>query len=136
MAQYGSNSITISFDDSGGSLRDMSNYIREFNGVTLEAILAESQAFGDSWFEAVATGMKKVEDITIGGYYDDTASTGPNVVFNAVGNTTTRTLTVAWGGGKSTSVETVIQKYGRIPVLNDLTKFSVTVRPTGLVTEV
>lgn len=135
MAQYGSNSITIQFDDSGGTLRDMSNYIREFNGVAIEAILAESQAFGDSWFESVATGMKKLDDITLGGYYDDTSSTGPNAIFNAVGNTTTRTIKVTWGNSVYTQVENVIQKYSRIPVLNDLTKFSVNLRPTGAVTE-
>lgn len=135
MAQYGSNSIVIQFDDSGGTLRDVSNYIREFNGVSIEAVVNESHAFGDAWFEAVASGVKKVDDIVLGGYYDDTASTGPDAIFNAPGNTATRTFKVTWGSTKTTQVECVIVKYARIPGLNELSKFQVTIRPTGAVTE-
>lgn len=136
MTQYGSNQIALQFDDSGGTLRTISNYIRTFNGIELEAIIQESHAFGDAWFESVATGVKKGSDITLEGYYDDAGTDGPNLLFNAVGNTVTRTFTATWGGGKSTSFECVIVKYARQPVLNELTKFQVTLRPTGLVTEV
>ncbi len=135
MAQYGSNSVIIQFDDSGGTPRDMSNYIRSFNGFTLEALMQETHAFGDSWVESSPTGVNKAEDITISGYYDDTSSTGPNVVFNAVGNTTTRTLTVTWGNSKTTSGEMRIVKYSRLPKLNELTGFSVVLRPTGTMTD-
>lgn len=134
MAQYGSNSLVIEFHDSGGTLRDMSNYVREFNGVTKEALLQESHAFGDAWFESAFTGMSKLDDVTMGGYYNDAASTGPDVIFNAIGST--RTLKVTWGSTKTTSVSTVIKKYARMPVLNELHKFQVIVTPTGQPTEV
>jgi hypothetical protein len=135
VAKYGPDDLVIEFDNSGGTLQNMSQYIREINGVEIEAILTDSHAFGDTWHEALAVGVSKVGDITLKGFYDDTASTGPDVIFNAVGNTTTRTLKVTWGNTKTTSVETIIKKYSRMPKLDDLTGFEVILQPTGAVTE-
>lgn len=133
MAQYGSNQVVIMFDDSGGTPQDMSAYVREFNGVTIEAILNETHTFGDSWFKSKATGMKKGDDVVWGGHYNDTASVGPDAVFNAPGDE--RTASVTWGGSNETSAEMVIVKYARLPILNDLTKFQVTLRPTDEISE-
>jgi hypothetical protein len=135
VANYSSKDLVIQFDDSGGTLRTMTQYIREINGVKVEAILADSHSFGDTWFETLATGLKKMGDVTMGGFYDDTSSTGPDAVFIGIGNTTTRTLTLTWGGTKTTSVETVILSYERTAKVGDMTMFQVVVRPTGTVTE-
>ena len=89
MSQYGSNALRIDFDNSSASPINMSNYIREFNGMSIEALLQESHAFGDTWFESTWTGIKKLDDIVLGGYYDDTATTGPEAIFNALGATRT-----------------------------------------------
>jgi hypothetical protein len=136
MAKYGSGSLVIEFDNSGGSLVDMTQYVLEVNGVKISAILEESHTFGDTWFESLATGLSKLDDINIKGFYDDTATTGPNAIWNAIGNTTTRTIKFTWGGSKTTSVETIIMDYARLPKRGELTKFEVTLRPTGTVTEV
>ena len=139
MAKYGSNSLTIQVDSTeGGSLSDISNYITSINGVEVEAVLAESHAFGDSWFEHLATGLRKMNPVVLGGFYDDTASTGPNAIFVGVQDSPadqTRTLQITWGGSKTTTVEVWIQKYSRMATRNELTRFEVTLQPTGAVTE-
>ena len=114
----------------------MSQYVQEIGGIEIEALTEDSGGFGDSWEEVLATGLKKVGGLTIKGIYDDTATTGPNVIWNAAGNTTSRTLKVTWGGSKTTSVETIITKYVRAPQRGALTKFEVTLAATGAVTEV
>lgn len=112
----------------------MSQYILEINEMTVEALLEQSDTFGDIWMEQLATGSKRASPVTLKGFYDDTAATGPDVIFNAIG--ATRTLKITWGGSKTTSVETIIQTYKRMPTRGELTKFEVTLIPTGVVTEV
>lgn len=139
MAKYGSPSIVIQVDDSGGVVRDVSQYILEEVAVAIEALLEESHAFGDSWREFLATGLRQLGDITFGGFYDDAATSGPHVVFSGVHDapaTATRTITVTWGGGKTTSFEALIKSYTRRAVRGALTKFTAVMSPTGAVTEV
>lgn len=139
MAKYGSNSLRIDFDDSSGVPQNMSNHIRTFNGVRVEAIVEESHAFGDAWFESLASGLRRMQDVELGGNYDDTAATGPDVIFNAVFSApgdATRTFKVTWGGTKTTTVETLIMAYERQATVGELTNFTVVLRPSGAVTEV
>lgn len=138
MAKYGSNSLAISFDDNGGIPVVMTQYITEINEVDIEALLEESHSFGDAWFEHLATGIRKMNPVTLSGFYDDAATTGPDAIFNAVASNpaqATRTLLITWGGAKTTSVECLIQKYSRGARRNQLTRFTVILQPTGSVTE-
>jgi hypothetical protein len=138
MAKYGSNSLSVSLDNSGGTPVAMTAYITAINAVTVEALLEESHSFGDSWFESLATGMRRMSPVEISGIYDDTSSTGPDAVFNSPASapsTSTRTLLITWGGSKTTSVETVITSFTRGATRNELTSYSVTLTPTGTVTE-
>lgn len=138
MAKYGSNSVTINVDNSGGTPVDMSQHVLEINGIEIEAILEESHSFGDAWFESLAVGLRRMAPVVLGGFYDDAASTGPDVIFNAVANgpaATTRTFQVVYGASKSTSVETLIAKYGRKLSRGALHRYETTLQPTGAVTE-
>lgn len=137
MAKYGSGSITIEVDNSGGTLVNLSNYILEASEVSVEGLFEESTAFGDTWQEHLPVGVRMLPEITLGFFFDDTATTGPDAIFNAVASTvtaSTRTLKVTWGTN-TTSVETYIKKYTRQPIRNGLTKASVVLRPTGATTE-
>lgn len=114
----------------------MTQYVQELGGVDIEAMLAESHSFGDAWVEAYWTGIRKMAEITVKGFYDDAASTGPDVIFNAVGNANaTRTLKVTWGSTKTTSVETYIKNYRRLPKRDELTGYEAVLVPTGAPTE-
>ena len=138
MAKYGAANTKVEFDLVGGTLQDMSPYVTSINGVDIEAITEESTPFTQAWAQALATGNFKMADVELEGYYDDTATTGPDVVFNVLASgpaAVTRTLKVTYGSTKCTSVETLIVKYVRAPARNSITKFKVTLRPTGAVTE-
>src|SRR4051812_17578183 len=114
MAKYGSPDIIVAFDNSGGTPVTMTQYVTEINGVKVEALLEESHSFGDSWFEALPVGIRKMGDIVLSGWYDDTVTTGPDAIFNApvpTVSTATRTLTITWGGTKTVSAETYIVSY-------------------------
>lgn len=138
MANYGSNSLTIKIDlADAGSLVNISNFVRTFNGFEVERLLTESQAFGDSWFESLQVGLRRVGDITIGGFYDDTAAaSGPEGLnIAAVTHAVTRTLEITWGSTKTSTVEVWIQKYTRKATVGNLTEWEAVLRPSGAVTE-
>lgn len=145
---YTSANVKIEFDNATGTLQDMSQYITEFNGINIEAMLQESHAFGDAWVERLFAGVKQIGDITLKGFYDDTATTGPNAIFNDVGNTGTsapgtRELKITWdlanngigSGAKTTLVNTIIKSYARVPSRGALTMFEVVLAVTGSPTE-
>src|SRR5438045_9625531 len=109
MANYGPTSLAITFDDSGGTPRVMTPYILTVNDVSVEAALEETQAFGKAWRESLATGIRFMQDIVLGGLFDDTAATGPDAVFNAPAPTpatATRSLLIGYGGPTTWTVET------------------------------
>jgi hypothetical protein len=138
MANYGPSNIAISFDDSTGTPVVMTAYILTINGFDKEAAMEETTAFGSAWKTSKATGVRMVGDIVLGGLYDDTADTGPDAIFNDVvdgPSDSTRTFALTYGGSKSSSVETWIKKYRRIPGARALTRYEVTLEPTGAVTE-
>lgn len=136
MANYGPDDFAIEIDTtSGGSLSSgFKQYVREINGFKIAALTQESHSFGDTWVEHLFTGIKRAEDVTIKGFYDDTASTGPNVIF-AGGVGTTRSVVLTWGSTKTSSFEAVIISYERLAKIDELTMYEVVLRPTGTVTE-
>jgi predicted secreted protein len=135
LSKYAGKDTVIEFDNAAGSLVDMSQHILTITNPAIEAALEESHTFGDSWKEQLNAGLKMVSDITITGFYDDAASTGPDVIFNAVGNTTTRTLKVTYGSTKTFSVETIIKRYAVGPNKGALTTYEVVLAATGAVTQ-
>lgn len=133
MAKYGSPSVDISW--AGTSIK---NYVRTINGVDISSLMEESHAFGDTWFESLATGMKQMADVVLGGFYDDTATTGPDALFVTTASgpsTSSSSLVITYGSTKTTTVSAFIVKYRRTLSLGKLHGFEVTLRPTGAVTE-
>ena len=133
MAKYGPDDFAVSVDDNGGSPVVMTAHVDEFDGMDIEALIEESHAFGTTWVENLYSGIRKGNPFTLSGFYDDAASTGPDVIFNALGDT--RTVTITWGGSKTTEFECIITKYVRTPTRNQSTRYTVTFTPTGAVTE-
>jgi hypothetical protein len=139
MANAGSPDFIFMFDNVGGTPVNMSQYLLSVGGVSVEAMTEESHAFGDSWQETLATGIRKMNPLDVEGLYDDVATVGPNAIFNDVADgpaDTTRTMTITWRTGKTTSVETLIAKHERIASRGALTRYRTTLQPTGAVTEV
>jgi hypothetical protein len=58
VAKYGPSSVTITLDDSGGTARDLSQYIISIGGIKINAGMVDSTGFGDSWTESLSTGKR------------------------------------------------------------------------------
>ena len=134
--KYSSPDLNIQVDNSGGTPVDLSNYIDSIGGFAPSVETAESTGFGDAWREAVAH-LKDGGEFTLPHNYDDTATTGPDAILNAIGDT--RTVQIGWGGtanGKpKTTFEAIITKYERQASVGSLHRATVTMKVTGAVTE-
>lgn len=135
--KHGSSEITFSIDDApGGSPTTMTNYIRTISGVKIENVTEPSHAFGDSWEEMLATGFARVPAITVTGYFDDTASTGPHTVFQVKSadrspQASTRTVAIGFGNSTSFGGEAIMASYEVLGKNENLTEFSAVIQPTG-----
>jgi hypothetical protein len=134
--KHGSSEITIVLDDSGGTPRTITDYIRSISGARVENILEPSHAFGDAWEEMLATGFARVPPITFGGWYDDTATTGPHIVLRVTSidrdpQGASRTLTLGFGNSTTFSGECRVASYEVLGRNGSLTEFSAVLHPTG-----
>lgn len=131
--------IVVEFDNSGGTLQNISQYSITLNGISVEQILERADSFGDSWEEHLPIGKGKIAPVVIGGHFDDTASTGPDALFKIstpdTPSSTARELKVTWRSGVTTLINVYRVKYDRKPTRDGLTMFEATVQPTGAPTE-
>ncbi len=142
MAKYGFNNaqLKITAASTTGSFLDISNYIDTISGLDMEAMVQDSHAMGDSWAESLFTGTKRFNTFTIEGFYDDVATSGPHVLFgapNSLGNE--RVIKFSPDGptpGTANAIKSdvIISKYMTKPTRNELTRFTLTLVPTGAVT--
>lgn len=134
MAKYGSDQVTIEIDDTNGTPVDLSAYITSINGFDINAITEENTPFGAGWVGHLAVGVKEVPEIVVGGFYDDTASTGPVAVLGGTNVGATRTFTLDPGGsGNDVNVEAIIRRFSIRAISKELTKFECALQPTGAV---
>lgn len=133
--KYGSQSLVVSVDDSaGGSLTAVTNHILSMSGVKITSAMQLSHAFGDSAEETTPSGMTKVDPITLTGFWDTTASTGPHVVFLTPDDSpqdSTRSLRIVFGDSKQFDVETRLVSYEVLGKNGALTEFAAVLQPTG-----
>lgn len=129
MAKYSSKDLELTV---GGT--SMKAYIQDDVTLVIEAITEGATAFGDTWENHIYTGLRRAEPITVGGYYDDTATTGPNAKFNVPG--TTLAIVITWASGKTSTFSAIAKKYDRISKIGGMTRYIATLLPTGAITEV
>lgn len=133
--KYGSQSVTVTFDDApGGTGRAITGHILTMGGVKVTSAMAPTHAFGDSWEEHTPIGMKKMEPLTLEGWWDTTATTGPHAVLADPDDDpadSTRTLVVVFGDSKTMTVETRLVSYEVLAENGNLTKFRAEIQPTG-----
>lgn len=136
--KYGSQSVTITYDDGpGGTGRAVTGYVQTMGGTKIVSAMQASHAFGDSWEESTPTGMMKMEPVTLAGHWDTTSTTGPHVVFIAPDDSPaddTRTLVMVFGDSKTMTVETRLVSYEVKGELGKLTQFEAMIQPTGTAT--
>ncbi len=115
---------------------DLGPYITEMNGLDIEAITEESHTMGDAWVENAYTGLRKVNEITISGFYDDVAASGPVAILgNASDVGAERSIKVKFGTTNVyPKVDVIVRRFARKPVRGALTKFECALLPTGAYT--
>lgn len=136
MAKYGSDAVKIEIKDGvdgAGEFKDVSTDVLDLPGVDIEALTEDGHGFSEEWARQVATGMKRVADITIRGFYDDTALTGTHALFSRYGVITE--LKITWHGAVTTTLVVLIKNYRRLPTRGELTKFEATLVNAGTPTE-
>lgn len=138
MANYGQPDFKFSIGTASGvalsALKDISQYIITINGINLEALTQQSDAFGDSWVEQLYTGVKKGDDIVIGGFYNDVAASGPHAIMGQTSDLgADRPFEADFGASDVANGRVVIAKYGRMPSRGQLTGYQATLRITGAV---
>jgi len=136
--KHGSAEITISVDDAqGGTLRLITPYVTTLSGLKITALTQAVTAFGDTWVRNSPTGLKRAEPITITGFFDDTATVGPHVVFLTPDTTlydgttaTSRTLVIVVANTPKTyTVECILTDYAPLPKNGNLTEYTATLMP-------
>jgi hypothetical protein len=135
--KHGASEITVTYDSApGGTGQAVHNFIMELGGAEIVVHTTTSHAFGDAWNEHTPTGQRSSPPISVSGHWDDTATSGPHIVFNPVAgdadpNASTRTLVIVFGNARTFTVETRLIRYRVIGQNGDLTKFEAEIQPTG-----
>ncbi len=136
MAVYGSPTVVITIDDApGGTPRIITPYVREIGGLKKEVITQETNPFGSATKSNTPVGVDMTPDIPISGFFDDTATLGPKVVFGTAATqaldkapaSVGRVLVVATGGSTFTITVHVVS-YECLPKNNGLTEYVAIVR--------
>jgi hypothetical protein len=134
MAKYGSGSVTVTMDDSGGTPQTITPYVQTMGGLKIEAITQQTNPFGTTAEAFTPVGVFKSIDIPITGFFDDTATSGPHVVFKTISSTVaaaSRTLVVVTGGGTFT-VECLVTSYEVMPKNNNLTEYAANLKTVAV----
>ena len=126
----------VAVDDSGGSLRDISDHVTRVRwGRTADML--ESHGVADSSKEFTA-GLKDGDQIQIEGIWDNASTTGFVAVFSdSIGATRSIELdpNSNTSGQERIKAETVVQELERSHGRGELVAYSVTLQVTGTVTE-
>ena len=134
--KYGSQSLTITYDDGpGGTGRNVTAHVTSLGGVKVEQLTEQTNPFGVAYEAHTPIGLQRVGDVSVEGFFDTTATTGPHVVFGTPDsdpNGATRTLVIVFGDSKTFTIETRLADYEVVAQNANLTKYRATIRQAGL----
>jgi len=103
-------------------------------GLKIEAITQQVNPFGTTAEVPTPVGVYKSIDIPVTGFFDNTATVGPHVVFGTISSTVAaaaRTLAVNTGGGTFT-VECLLVSYEAMSKNNGLTEYAALLRTVAV----
>ena len=138
MAFFDSKVSVFKLDDSGGTLRTLTAYIDNIDGLPGARGMDVVTALGD-------TGQKQIPGIanttySISGHWDPTATTGPNAVLSGLALTATATASFEYGpgGGSASDIkysgECWCTEYKITSAVGNKVSFSATFQVDGVVT--
>ncbi len=130
--------ITLTIDSAdGGTLQDITAYLTKIGDVEVSKGTVTSTPFGVSASAYLLGVIKDYPAFTIEGFYDDTASTGPDAILNigSVTHAVTRSFVLTFASGKTITGECWITNYKRTAAVGEYHGFVATLQPTGTITE-
>ena len=129
-------SFTIDKAD-GGAPEDITAYITKFGDIVVDKGSVVSTPLGVDAEEYLLGVITKYEPIVIEGFYDDTATTGPDAILNIgkVVHAVTRSAVATLATSRTIAGEVWITNYKRGVTVGEYTSFSATIQFTGAVTE-
>jgi hypothetical protein len=128
--KHGSSELTVAYDDAGGTPRTITNFILDMGGMKITSHTDPSTPYGASVMAKLPTGVSEIADMTLEGFFDDTATTGPHTVLGAPDTNpqgATRTLTVVVGNAKTWASEGYLLSYEVLAKAGNLTRFRATI---------
>jgi len=124
--------LTISLDYATAA-KDISAYVTSINGWSVERLVEEITAAGDTDDKWAALGIKQKGEVVLTGPYDDTQY-GLYDTAKDWTDDSEQTLTLAFVSGDSMSVECLLKKLEINPSRGAFHAVVVTLRPTGAIT--
>ena len=138
MARFGFPDLIIEMDvSSGGALGNITAFVTEISDRSIEAILEEITAAGDTVDKWAAVGITKKGEITLTGPYDNTSDKLVLITNQAGDVGETRTLKLTYDGATAADVlivETIIKSTAHNASRDALHAYSVVLQPTGAIT--
>jgi len=138
--KHGSNEVSFEIDISdGGSLSTSfgSTYLTKIGDSVVNREAVEATPFGVVDEQYIIGVIKKREPLVIEGFYDDTATNGPDAILNIgrITHAATRSTVLTFASGKTITGEVWIEKYTRTMSVGEYHGFSASLRYTGTITE-
>ncbi len=137
MALHGFPALKIELEPTvgAGTETDISAYVTEINGFTVEQILEELSSAGDATDRWGIVGFEQKSEIVLSGPYDDTATGLVGLTMDKEGELRNLKLTFDDPGAADTrEVDCLIRTTERSPSRGAFHKYTVTFRPTGAIT--
>lgn len=134
MAKHSPSEVTVTIDDApGGTPRVITAFVTSIGGFGVESITQQTNPFGVATESHTPTGLTKVADIPIGGFFDDTATSGPHVVFQVAAAdiapaSVGRVLVIVAATAKTFTITVHLVKYEVMLKKDGLTEYQATVR--------
>jgi hypothetical protein len=133
--KHNSTEFTLTIDKSdGGALQDITAYLTKIGDVVVSKGTVVSTPFGATSSTYLLGVIKDYPAFTLEGFYDDTATDGPDAILNVgkVTHAVTRSFVLTVASGKTLTGELWITDYKRSFTVGDYTGFVATVQPQAV----
>jgi len=131
---YGSSVVTVTIDDSpGGTPRIITPYVNTISGLAIENLTQQTNPFGTASEAHTPTGMDRVPDIVLSGFFDDAASVGSYTVLKPVAgdkapSSVGRVLVILAATGATFTITVHLVKFEVLNKNGALTEYACTLR--------
>jgi len=124
--KHGSSEVTISYDDATGTPQVITCAVLTMGPIKLTSQMQAGTAYCDTVEKMLPTGLTKIEQVTLTGFWDTTPTSGSHAIFKAPDTNpqaATRTLAVMFGDAKTWTSEGFQVSYSVIGKVGALTEF-------------